>query len=385
MQANDFEQKVLAVHAKYPGKWSVRAEVTAQNQEELSEIYSPGVAIPCEKIKDNKELVYEYTSKGHTIAIISDGTAVLGLGDIGPEAGLPVMEGKAVLLKQFTGLDAVPLVVQETDPDRLIDLIVALSPSFGGINLEDISAPRCFYIEEELKKRLDIPVFHDDQHGTAIVVLAALINSLTLVQKTKEEIKVVINGIGAAGHAITELLLHFGVRDIILCDKPGILTLDNCFNAYQQKLVRKTNPRNITGTLQDALVEADVFIGVSVGDCVTEAMVKTMAQDPIIFAMANPIPEISYDLAKQAGAKIVGTGRSDHPNQINNVYVFPGMFQGLLKHPKTKVTEEIYIAAAKALASCVLDDALDETHILPNLFQPDVVSQVASAVEQATR
>ncbi|ONI44967.1 malate dehydrogenase [Candidatus Epulonipiscioides gigas] len=377
------KEKSLALHEANKGKIEVVSKVSTNTREDLSLAYSPGVAFPCLEIKENKENVYKYTSKGNLIAVVSDGTAVLGLGDIGPLAGLPVMEGKAILFKNFGGVDAFPICLDTKDPDEIISICKAIAPTFGGINLEDISSPRCFYIEKTLKKELDIPVFHDDQHGTAIVVLAALKNACRLLAREFCDLKVVVNGPGAAGTSIIKLLHLNGIKNIVACDKDGVLYKEReNLTLHKEDLCEITNPGHIRGDLKDAMIGADVFIGVSVADCVTEDMIKSMNQDPIIFAMANPNPEITYDKAKAAGAKIVGTGRSDFPNQINNVLVFPGLFKGALA-AKCKITEEIKVAAADAISSLVTDDELSEEYIIPNPLDPRVAETVAKFILEA--
>lgn len=368
----------LEQHALWQGKLEIRTKAKVDSAKALAIAYTPGVAEPCREIAKNKEDVYRYTMKGNTVAVISDGTAVLGLGDIGPEAALPVMEGKAVLFKEFANVNAIPICIDTKDTEEIIKFVKQIAPTFGGINLEDISAPRCIEIERRLKEELDIPVFHDDQHGTAIVVLAALINALKLADKPKERCKVVINGGGAAGLAITRLLLYDGFKDVIVVDKKGIL--DEELNWAQQEIKTMTNPRNIKGSLADALKGADVFIGVSAPNVVTSEMVASMNERSILFAMANPIPEIMPDLAKKAGAFIVGTGRSDFPNQVNNVLVFPGIFKGALKGRARMITEDMKIAAAYAIASMVPDTKLNVDYILPEPFVNGIADKVAEAV-----
>ncbi|WP_330697040.1 malic enzyme-like NAD(P)-binding protein [Candidatus Epulonipiscium viviparus] len=378
------KEKALELHEKNKGKISMVSKLDTKTREDLSLAYSPGVAFPCLEIKNNKADVYKYTSKGNMIAVVSDGTAVLGLGDIGPWAGLPVMEGKAILFKNFGGVDAVPICLDTKDPDEIIKICKAIAPTFGGINLEDISAPRCFYIEETLKRELDIPVFHDDQHGTAIVVLAALKNACRLLNRDFANLKVVVNGPGAAGTSIIKLLYRCGVKNIIACDRNGILykgkegVIDQ-----KEELCKITNFENIKGELKDAMIGRDVFIGVSAANCVTAEMIKSMNSEPIVFAMANPDPEISYDEAKAAGAKIAGTGRSDYPNQINNVLVFPGLFKGVLA-AKCKISEEVKIVAADAIASLVADDELADDYIIPSAFDPRVAETVAKFIIEAS-
>ncbi|GFR36259.1 NAD(P)-dependent malic enzyme [Thermobrachium celere] len=376
--------EALKFHEEKKGKIEVISRVEVNNASDLSLAYTPGVAQPCIEIYKNPELVYTYTRKWNTIAVVSDGTAVLGLGDIGPLASLPVMEGKAVLFKKFADVDAFPIVLNTKDVDEIVDTIVKISPSFGGINLEDISAPRCFEIEEKLKQKLDIPVFHDDQHGTAIVSLAALINALKIVNKRLEDIKIVINGAGAAGTSICKLLLSYGVKNIVVCDRVGALYrgIENV-DESKKKLAEITNPNNEKGALRDVIVGADVFIGVSAPNVLTKDMVKTMNKDAIVFAMANPTPEIFPNEAKEAGARIVGTGRSDFPNQINNVLAFPGIFRGALDARAKIINEEMKIAAALAIAESVTENELNEEYIIPKPFNLQVQKKVAKAVYDA--
>ncbi|MDE6917351.1 MAG: NADP-dependent malic enzyme, partial [Lachnospiraceae bacterium] len=344
--------------------------------------YTPGVAEPCKVIAQDKEAAYQYTMKANTVAVVSDGSAVLGLGNIGPYAAMPVMEGKAVLFKEFGGVNAVPICLDTQDTEEIIKAVTWLAPAYGGINLEDISAPRCFEIEERLKELLDIPVFHDDQHGTAIVVLAGIINALKVVGKQKEDCKVVVNGAGSAGIAITKLLLTYGFTNVILCDKVGIVsTSTEGLNWMQEKMAKITNPNQETGSLADALKGADIFVGVSAPGIVTPEMVQSMAPDSILFAMANPTPEIMPDVAKAAGARVVGTGRSDFPNQVNNVVAFPGIFKGALEGRATQITEEMKLAAASAIAGLVPEDELSEDNIMPEAFNPKVAELVAEAVK----
>ncbi|MBM7685022.1 NAD(P)-dependent malic enzyme [Defluviitalea raffinosedens] len=377
----DINEKALLMHKEWQGKLEITAKAKVKSKEDLSIAYTPGVAEPCRKIHENKEDVYTYTMKGNTVAVISDGTAVLGLGDIGPEAAMPVMEGKAVLFKEFGGVNAIPICLATKDTEEIIKTVKCLAPSFGGINLEDIAAPRCFEIEERLKNELDIPVFHDDQHGTAIVVLAGVINALKIVKKDKKTMKVVVSGAGSAGIAITKLLLNYGFENIILCDKIGILHKDaEGMNWAQKEMTKVTNKENLKGDLKDALKGADLFIGVSAPGIVTKEMVASMNKDAIIFAMANPVPEIMPDLAKEAGARIVGTGRSDFPNQVNNVLVFPGIFKGALAARATQITEEMKLAAAHAIAGMIPKEALNEENILPKPFDEGVADKVAQAV-----
>ena len=375
-------EQALLLHEQWKGKLETVSKTKINTREDLALAYTPGVAEPCKKIAENKEDVYKYTIKSNTIAVVSDGSAVLGLGNIGAHAALPVMEGKAVLFKEFGGVNAFPICLDTQDTDEIVKAVIQLAPAFGGINLEDISAPRCFEIEERLKASLDIPVFHDDQHGTAIVVLAAIINSLRITGKKKEECRIVINGSGAAGIAITKLLLRYGFRHLMLCDSQGIVSSKSPrLNDIKKEMIKFTNLEDKTGTLADALVSADIFIGVSAPNVVTSEMVKTMNTDPILFAMANPVPEILPDVAKAAGARIVGTGRSDFPNQINNVVAFPGIFKGALEGRAKQITEEMKLAAAEALASLVTDEQLNEDFIMPEAFDPRVAEAVSEAVK----
>ncbi len=375
-------EKALMLHEKWNGKLETTSKAPVKSREDLSYAYTPGVAEPCKVIAQDKEAAYKYTMKSNTVAVVSDGSAVLGLGNIGPYAAMPVMEGKAVLFKEFGGVNAVPICLDTQDTEEIIKAVTWLAPGFGGINLEDISAPRCFEIEERLKEILDIPVFHDDQHGTAIVVLAGIINALKVVGKKKEECQIVVNGAGSAGIAITRLLLTYGFPHIIMCDKAGILSKDTKdLNWMQQKMTQVTNLDNKTGTLADALKGADIFVGVSAPGIVSPEMVASMNKDSILFAMANPVPEIMPDDAKAAGARVVGTGRSDFPNQVNNVIAFPGIFKGALEGRATQITEEMKLAAASAIASLVPDDELNETNILPEAFHPEVAGLVAQAVK----
>ena len=375
-------EKALMLHEEWNGKLETISKTPVKSREDLSLAYTPGVAEPCKVIAKDKEAAYKYTMKANTVAVVSDGSAVLGLGNIGPYAAMPVMEGKAVLFKEFGGVNAVPLCLDTQDTEEIIKAVTYLAPGFGGINLEDISAPRCFEIEERLKEILDIPVFHDDQHGTAIVVLAGIINALKVVHKAKEECKVVVNGAGSAGIAITKLLLTYGFPNIIMCDKVGIVSKDTeGLNWMQQKMTEVTNPHNETGSLADALKGADIFVGVSAPGIVTPEMVSSMNHDAILFAMANPVPEIMPDLAKAAGARVVGTGRSDFPNQVNNVVAFPGIFKGALEGRATQITEEMKLAAANAIASLVPEGELNEDNIMPEAFNPKVAELVAEAVK----
>jgi len=379
-------EKALALHKEWNGKLETISKSPVKSREDLSLAYTPGVAEPCKVIAEDKEAAYTYTMKANTVAVVSDGSAVLGLGNIGPHAAMPVMEGKAVLFKEFGNVNAVPICLDTQDTEEIIKAVTWLAPGFGGINLEDISAPRCFEIEERLKETLDIPVFHDDQHGTAIVVLAGIINGLKLVNKKKEDCKVVVNGAGSAGVAITKLLLTYGFKNVIMCDKIGILYKGaEGLNWMQEKMVEVTNPNNEKGTLADALKGADIFVGVSAPGIVTKEMVASMNHDSILFAMANPTPEIMPDLAKEAGARIVGTGRSDFPNQVNNVVAFPGIFKGALEGRAKQITEEMKLAAANAIASLVSDEELADDNIMPQAFDPRVADVVANAVKANIR
>ena len=379
MTANE---KALLMHEEWNGKLETVAKAPVKSREDLAIAYTPGVAEPCKVIAKDRDAAYRYTMKANTVAVVSDGSAVLGLGNIGPYAAMPVMEGKAVLFKEFGGVNAVPICLDTQDTEEIIKAVTWMAPGFGGINLEDISAPRCFEIEERLKETLDIPVFHDDQHGTAIVVLAGIINALKVVGKKKENCRVVINGAGSAGIAIARLLLTYGFSDILLCDKAGILSRESeNLNWMQKRMVKVTNLNNETGSLADALEGADIFIGVSAPGIVTGEMVAKMNPDAILFAMANPVPEIMPDEAKAAGARIVGTGRSDFPNQVNNVVAFPGIFKGALEGRAAQITEEMKLAAAQAIASCVPPEELSEDNIMPQAFDPRVVQLVAEAVK----
>ena len=375
-------EKALKLHEEWNGKLETVSKTPVKSREDLALAYTPGVAEPCKVIAQDKEAAYKYTMKANAVAVVSDGSAVLGLGNIGPYAAMPVMEGKAVLFKEFGGINAVPICLDTQDTEEIIKAVTYLAPGFGGINLEDISAPRCFEIEERLKATLDIPVFHDDQHGTAIVVLAGIINALKVVGKKKEDCKVVVNGAGSAGVAITRLLLTYGFPYIVMCDKVGIVSRDTeGLNWMQQKMTEVTNPKNETGSLADAMKGADIFVGVSAPGIVTEEMVASMNKDAILFAMANPVPEIMPDLAKKAGARVVGTGRSDFPNQVNNVVAFPGIFKGALEGRATQITEEMKLAAANAIASLVPEDELSDDNIMPEAFMPQVADAVAEAVK----
>lgn len=379
-------EEALEFHKELRGKLEIKSRVEVNNEKDLSLAYTPGVAEPCRKIHENKELVNTYTRKWNTVAVVSDGTAVLGLGDIGPEAALPVMEGKSVLFKEFGDVDAIPIVLDTKDVDEIVETVVRMAPTFGGINLEDISGPRCFEIEKKLQERLDIPVFHDDQHGTAIVVLSALINALKVVDKNKEDIKIVINGAGAAGCAIAKLLLSWGAKNIVMCNINGVLHRDmEQESDIHRELVKVTNLNNEKGGLSDVIKNADVFIGVSAGNVLSKEMVETMNKDAIVFAMANPVPEIFPEDAKMGGARIVGTGRSDFKNQINNVLAFPGMFRGALDGGAKRITEEMKLAAAFAIADSVKSNELSEDYIMPKPFDRDVQIKVAEEVRKSVK
>ena len=382
----DYNKLALEIHEQHKGKIAVRSKVTVKTRDDLSTAYTPGVAEPCRKIRDNKEEVYRYTAKGNLVAVVSDGTAVLGLGDIGPLAGMPVMEGKSILFKEFANVDAFPICLDTKDVDEIVETVKRIAPCFGGINLEDISAPRCFEVEARLKKELDIPVFHDDQHGTAIVVCAGLINALKVVGKKMEDIRVVINGAGSAGISICKLILQFGVGDVVLVDRQGALCPgEEWMNPAQKAMAEVTNKDHQRGLLAEIIKNKDVFIGVSAPNLVTAEMVKTMAKDPIIFAMANPTPEIMPDVAKAGGARVVATGRSDFPNQINNVLVFPGIFRGALDVRATDITEEMKLAASRAIASLITPEELNEEYIIPSPFDKRVCSVVAKEVGRVAR
>ena len=374
-------EKALQLHEEWNGKFETTPKMKIQTREDLALAYTPGVAEPCKVIAKDKEAAYKYTIQSNTIAVVSDGSAVLGLGNIGAHAAMPVMEGKAVLFKEFGNVNAVPVCLDTQDTEEIIKTVVNIAPAFGGINLEDISAPRCFEIETRLKELLDIPVFHDDQHGTAIVVLAGIINGLKVTGKTKEDCQVVVNGAGSAGIAITKLLLTYGFKHVTMCDKSGILSkASEGLNWMQQSMMEVTNLENKTGSLADALRGADIFVGVSAPNIVTADMVKTMNKDAIIFAMANPVPEIMPDVAKAAGARVVGTGRSDFPNQVNNVIAFPGIFKGALEGRARQITEDMKLAAALAIANIVPDDEVSDVNILPEAFDPRVADVVSKAV-----
>ncbi|MCM1244082.1 MAG: NADP-dependent malic enzyme [Roseburia sp.] len=376
-------EKALSLHREWCGKINTTPKCKVKSREDLAIAYTPGVAEPCKAIAKNKEDAYHYTIKSNTVAVVSDGSAVLGLGNIGAEAAMPVMEGKAVLFKEFGNVNAFPICLDTQDTEEIIQTVVNIAPAFGGINLEDISAPRCFEIESRLQELLDIPVFHDDQHGTAIVVLAGIINALKVTGKSKEESRVIVNGAGSAGIAISRLLLKYGFKHVTLCDKSGILNKDTPgLNWMQKEMMTLTNLEGRSGTLADAFVGTDIFVGVSAPNIVTPEMVSSMNSDPVLFAMANPIPEIMPDIAKKAGAKVVGTGRSDFPNQVNNVVAFPGIFKGALEGRASRITEEMKLAAALAIASLVPDDELNEDNIMPEAFDPRVAETVSRAVKE---
>lgn len=375
------DEKALELHKEWKGKIDTTAKCQVKTREDLALAYTPGVAAPCRVIAKDKSAAYTYTIKQNTIAVVSDGSAVLGLGNIGPYAAMPVMEGKCVLFKEFGGVNAFPICLDTQDPDEIVKTVKMIAPGLGGINLEDISAPRCFEIERRLKEELDIPVFHDDQHGTAIIVLAGIINALKVVGKKKEDVKVVMSGAGAAGIAIAKLLLTYGFNNIIMSDKDGVICSKHpALNWATKEMLQWTNKDDVSGTLKDIIKGADIFIGVSAPGLVTEDMVRSMNRDAILFAMANPTPEIMPDLAKAAGAKVVGTGRSDFPNQVNNVLVFPGIFKGALEGHAKAITEEMKLTAAEAIASLVSDEELDADHVLPEAFDPRVADVVSKAV-----
>lgn len=379
-------EKALKLHEEWNGKIETVSKAAVKSREDLALAYTPGVAEPCKVIAENPEAAYTYTIKSNTVAVVSDGSAVLGLGNIGPLAAMPVMEGKAVLFKEFGGINAFPICLDTQDTEEIIETVVRIAPAFGGINLEDISAPRCFEIEERLKERLSIPVFHDDQHGTAIVVLAGIINALKVTGKKKETAQVVVNGAGSAGIAITRLLLTYGFENITLCDKAGMIWEGmEGLNWMQERMSKATNKGRRTGSLADALKGADIFVGVSAPGIVTPEMVASMNQDSILFAMANPVPEIMPDLAREAGARVVGTGRSDFPNQVNNVLIFPGIFRGALEGRACAITEEMKLAAAEAIASLVSEEELSDVNILPAAFDPRVADAVSQAVKEHIR
>lgn len=382
----DYNKAAIELHKRLKGKIEVTARAETTNKDELSTAYTPGVAEPCREIAKDIRKVYDYTRKGNLVAVVTDGSAVLGLGNIGPEAGMPVMEGKCVLFKNFAGVDAFPICLDTNDVDEIVETVKNIAPTFGGINLEDISAPRCFEIERRLQDELDIPVFHDDQHGTAIVVSAGIINALRVVNKKIEDAQIVINGAGSAGIAICKMLMNMGAENIILVDKIGAICENmNGLNSEQEKMSKITNRDGKTGNLADVMQDADVFIGVSAPNIVTKEMVESMADDAIVFAMANPTPEIMPDLAKEGGARVVGTGRSDFPNQINNVIAFPGIFRGALDAMASSITEEMKIAACKAIAELISDEELNEDYIIPKAFDPRVSSAVAEAVAKAAK
>ena len=371
----------LQKHSEWRGKLDIALRAPIENDEDLAIAYTPGVAEPCLEIRKDEDLAYEYTGKGNLVAVITDGTAVLGLGDIGPSAAMPVMEGKCALFKRFGNVNAIPLCVDTKDVDEIVETVYRISKSFGGINLEDIGAPRCFEIERKLVEKCDIPIFHDDQHGTAIITCAAILNALKVVGKKRGDLKIVVNGAGAAGIAITELILDLHLGSVILCDSKGIVMEGNPRNnAVKEEIAHRTNPIHQSGTLKEAIHNADVFVGVSQANMVTPEMVRSMDRDPIIFAMSNPVPEIMPDAAKEAGAVVVGTGRSDFPNQVNNVLVFPGFFKGLLRVGATKVTQEMKIRAAEALASVITDEELNADYVLPDAFDERVADAIADAV-----
>lgn len=381
----DYAKAALEMHKEHRGKLEVTSKIALKTKDDLSTAYTPGVAEPCLKIKENKKEAYTYTAKGNLVAVVSDGTAVLGLGDIGPEAAMPVMEGKAILFKEFGGVDAFPICLDTKDTEEIIETVKRIAPSFGGINLEDISAPRCFEIEQRLEEELDIPVFHDDQHGTAIVTTAALLNALKIVGKKIDEIKVVLNGPGSAGTAIAKMMLHAGVKHMLICDRTGILREDReRMTPHKMELARLTNPEKVSGGLKEAIVDADVFVGVSTAGALTVDMVKTMNKDAIVFAMANPTPEIMYEEAKAAGVRVMATGRSDYPNQINNVLVFPGLFRGALDCRARNITYKMKLAAAYAIAGLISDEELNEEYVIPSAFDNRVAQAVAHAVEEAS-
>lgn len=380
----NYDERSLKIHEEKAGKIAIKSKVRIKNRDDLSLAYTPGVAEPCKKIHENKKNVFKYTSKGNLVAVVTDGTAVLGLGDIGPEAAMPVMEGKAILFKEFANVDAFPICLDTKNVDDIIKTVKTIAPTFGGINLEDIGAPRCFEVEERLKKELDIPVFHDDQHGTAIVVVAGVINGLKVVNKKIEDVIIVVNGAGAAGIAIAKMLSNMKPKDILLCDSQGIISPGvNKINKYKEEISKITNKHQRKGTLNEAMKAADVFIGVSVANVVTEEMVRDMNEDAIIFAMANPIPEIMPEQALLAGAKVVGSGRSDFPNQINNVLAFPGIFRGALDVMAREINEEMKLAASYAIANTISGDQLRADFVIPDPFDKRVVKEVAAAVAEA--
>lgn len=382
----DKKELALKKHAEWRGKLSVETKAPITNREELAIAYTPGVAEPCLEIQKDESLAYTYTGKGNTVAVITDGTAVLGLGDIGPSAGMPVMEGKCALFKTFAGIDAVPICVDTKDPEEIIRTVRNISKSFGGINLEDISAPRCFEIERRLIEECDIPVFHDDQHGTAIITCAGLLNAVKLTGRKPGNLKIAISGAGSAGISIAKMILRMGFGDVILCGSRGTIYDGAPYNnPEQQKMAQVTNKEKVIGTLADAMKGADILIGVSRPGVVTQDMIRSMAEDPIVFVMSNPVPEIMPDLAKEAGAAVVGTGRSDFPNQVNNVLAFPGIFRGALDARARRITEEMKEAAARAIASCISEDELSADYVLPDAFDPNVVKNVADAVMKVAK
>lgn len=382
----NYSELSLAAHEKSKGKVEIRSKMKVEDAKDLSIAYTPGVAEPCRKIHENTEDVYKYTAKGNLVAVVTDGTAVLGLGDIGPESAMPVMEGKSILFKTFANVDAFPICLATKDVDEIVETVKRIAPVFGGINLEDIAAPRCVEIENRLREELDIPVFHDDQHGTAVVVTAGIVNALKLVNKEFKDLKIVINGAGAAGGAIAKMLLSIGVDDIIICDSKGIVHQDNKGNNwFKQELAKITNKRGLKGSLADAVVGADLFIGVSAPGVLSKEMVQSMGKDPIVFALANPTPEIFPDEAIEAGAKVVATGRSDFPNQVNNVLAFPGLFRGALDVRASQINDEMNIAAAYAIAQMITEDQLKEGVIIPSPFNKEIAKNVAKAVSEAAR
>ena len=375
----NFKEKALKLHKKKKGKFEIQSKIKIKDKKDLALAYSPGVAEPCLRIKIDKKNSYEYTARGNLIAIVTDGSAVLGMGDIGPEAAMPVMEGKAILFKEFANVDAIPICLNTKDVNEIVRTVKLLESNFGGINLEDISAPRCFEIEERLKKELEIPVFHDDQHGTAIVVLAGLINSLKITNRKIDEIKIVVNGAGAAGVAITKLLLAYGAKEIIVCDSKGIISKDRELNESKREISEITNIKNRKGELKEAIKNSDVFIGVSIGNLLNKEMLNSMKEKPIVFALANPIPEVTPEFAKKNGVKIMATGRSDYPNQINNVLVFPGIFRGMLDYKIKKIDDKIKITVAEAIAKSV--KKLDKKNIIPGVFNKKVVKHIQEAMK----
>ena len=382
----DYNKMAIEMHEKHKGKITVVSKVKVEDKDALSTAYTPGVAEPCRKIHENPDSIYTYTSKGNMVAVVTDGSAVLGLGDIGADAALPVMEGKAVLFKEFGGVDAFPVCIKSNEVDEIVRTVELLEPVFGGINLEDISAPRCFEIERKLKEIMDIPVFHDDQHGTAIVVLAGIINALKIVGKNEKDMRVVVNGAGAAGTAITKLLLDFGFKDLVMCDSKGIICKgDQRLNWAKKEIAEITNLSGMKGDLAKAMEDSDIFIGVSAPGIVTKEMISSMKEDAIVFAMANPVPEIMPDLAKEGGARVIGTGRSDFPNQVNNVLAFPAIFRGTLDVRASDINEAMKIAAARAIASVIDDSEINEDNILPKPFDKRIMKSVSEAVMEAAR